>query len=339
MTKVSIGQIGVCHEHAGAKMNALRLRPDVFEVVGVVDDRSSKAARFAGDDLRPYEGLAWMSEEELFAFPGLQAVMVETPNHDLVPTAIRCMERGLAIHMDKPGGEDMPLFDRLLDGCNARHLPFQMGYMFRNNPAMQWTINAVRQGWLGEVFEIQASMSHDYGGDAYQHYLGQFPGGIMFNLGCHLIDLIVATMGRPQQVLSFLKSAPGFPDTIKNNCLAILEYPYATATLRASSLEVGGLDRRRFKLCGTNGSVDLCPMERFDGEPLLMSLILKEAIPGYSAGSHTVDFGVTRDRYEYQLLEFAKIVSGELSNPYTYEHDSLVQEVVLAAAGKVTWKA
>jgi predicted dehydrogenase len=339
MRKIKIGQIGVCHEHAVGKIKTLRLMPDVFEIVGVVDERAtSNTPRYAGYDLSAYEGLKFMSEEELFNTPGLQAVTVEVPNLELVPMAMRCMERNLAIHMDKPGGDNLEQFARMRKGVDERNLPFQMGYMFRGNPAVQWIMNAVRQGWLGEVFEIQASMSHNYGGEDYQEYLGKFPGGIMFNLGCHLIDLAVAIMGRPLEVVSFLKSAPGYPGHIKNNCLSILGYPHATVTLRACSQEVDGLVRRRFKLCGTNGSVELCPMERFDGVPLTMSLVLKDPIPGYSAGAHTLDFGVVRDRYEDQLLELARTVNGEIKNPYTYEHDHLVQEVLMAASGHTNWR-
>ncbi|MFZ2657492.1 MAG: Gfo/Idh/MocA family oxidoreductase, partial [Victivallales bacterium] len=209
MKKIKIGQIGICHEHASGKINALRLLPDVFEIVGVVDDRNSKSAKFAGGDIKPYDELKWITEEELFNTPGLQAVTVETPNSDLVPTAMRCMERNLAMHMDKPGGEDLEQFGKLLKGCKERNLPFQMGYMFRSNPAMQWCLKAVRQGWLGEIFEIQAGMSHNYGGEEYQQYLGKFPGGIMFNLGCHFIDLTVSMLGRPEKITPFLKSTPG----------------------------------------------------------------------------------------------------------------------------------
>ena len=338
MKKIKIGQIGVCHEHASGKINTLRKMPDVFEIVGIADDRTSSAAKFAGSDLTPYEGLKWMTEEELFNCPGLQAVTVETPNTDLVPTAIRCMERNLAMHMDKPGGEELELFGKLIKGCKERNLPFQMGYMFRNNPAMQWCLKAMRQGWLGEIFEVQASMSHNYGDDPYQQYLGNFRGGIMFNLGCHFADLIVAMLGRPTEISPFLKSTPGLSDNIKNNCLTLLEYPHATVTLRACSSEFDGLNRRRFKVCGTKGSVELCPLERFDGQPLQMRLSLCEGNEEYAVGTHMLDFGIKRDRYEEQLLEFAKIINGEMANPYTYEHDYLVQEVVLAASGYTKWK-
>ena len=146
MKRIRIGQIGIGHEHAAAKMQSLRAMPDVYEIVGVVDDRHSPAAKFPNADMSPYEGLAWLTEQELFAIPGLQAVTVETPNLDLVPTAMRCLERGLAMHMDKPGGDDLALFGRLLDGCRAKKLLFQMGYMFRNNPALQFAQAAIRNG-------------------------------------------------------------------------------------------------------------------------------------------------------------------------------------------------
>ena len=339
MKKIKIGQIGVCHEHAAGKINTLRLSPEVFEIVGVVDDRQSPAAKFAGSDLKPYEGLRWMTAEELFNYPGLQAVVVETPNADLVPTAIRCMEHGLPMHMDKPGGEDLKPFKRLLDGCAARNLAFQMGYMFRGNPAFQLCLKAVSKKWLGDIFEVQASMSHNYGGEAYQRYLANFRGGIMFNLGCHLIDFVVAMLGRPESITSFLKSAPGSPENSKNNCLTILEYPHATVTLRACSLEVDGINQRRLKVCGTEGTIDLRPLERFDGQPLRMRMTLLEGNEEYPAGTHDIDFGIKRDRYGDQFLELARVINREMSNPCTYEHDYMVQEVVLAASGYTQWRA
>lgn len=331
--KIKIGQIGISHEHAAVKLNALRQLDDVFEIVGVVDDRDTQSPRFAGDDLKPYDGMTWITTEQLLNTPGLQAVMIETPNGDLVPTAMQCMQRDLAIHMDKPGGEDMPLFKQLLDGCRQKNLPFQMGYMFRTNPAMQFCIKAVQQGWLGDIFEIQGSMSHSYGGEPYQHYIGQFKGGIMFNLGCHLIDTIVMIMGRPTKVTPFLKSTPGFDDVIKNNALSILEYPNAIVTIRVCSKEVEGHPRRHLKICGTKGTITFTPLERFDGKPLTLQLTLAHATDHFPAGTHTIDFGIQANRYTDQLMEFADIIHNKIKNPFTYDHDELVQQVVLAASG------
>jgi predicted dehydrogenase len=330
--KIKIGQIGISHSHAAGKINTLKKMPDVYEIVGVVDDG---AGRFSGDSLKPYKGLRWMSEEELFNTPGLQAVTVETSNLDLVPAAIRCMERNLAIHMDKPGGEDLELFGKLLKGCKDRNLPFQMGYMFRNNPAFQFCLKAVREGWLGNIAEIHADMSYNYGNETFQRYVSNYKGGVVFLLTCHHIDFVTYMLGRPDKVTSFLKSTPGAANGAKNNCLTVLEYPHTIVSLSTCGLKTNGLNKRHLKISGSKGMIELSPLERFDGKPLQMQLTLLEGNEEYPAGSHTVDFGIKRDRYEDQLLELAKIIRGEIKNTFNYKHEYLTQEVVMAASGLI----
>lgn len=339
MDRIRIAQIGITHEHANGKMYSLRKLPEVFDIVGYVDDREfSKSPRFGNDFVKPYEGLRKLTLDEAFNTPGLQAVTVEVPNNELVPVALRCMERNLAMHMDKPGGEDLALYKTLLDGCKERNLPFQMGFMFRGNPAFQFCIAAIRNKLIGEVFELEADMNHCYGGEAYQEYIGKFAGGIMYNLGCHLIDFVVAALGRPEKVTPFLKSAPGYPASVRNNCMAVLEYPHAIATLCSCSKDIANTDGRRMKIVGTNGSIAFNPLERFDGKPVELSLNLAAAAGEFPAGKHTLRFPPQADRYEAQLLELARIIRGEIQNPYSYEHDCLVHEVTLAAAGYNRWR-
>src|SRR5690606_41546730 len=63
--KIKIGQIGVTHEHAAPRMESLKKLPEIYEIVGVVDDRSSNAARYAGDNLKPYEGIKRSEERRV----------------------------------------------------------------------------------------------------------------------------------------------------------------------------------------------------------------------------------------------------------------------------------
>ena len=72
---------------------------------------------------------------------------------------------------------------------------------------------------------------------------------------------------------------------------------------------------------GTNGTLDLCPIERFDGEELTLALSLKDAAGGQPAGRHEVSFGVQTDRYAAQLLDLAAIVRGEKPNDQDYDRD------------------
>ena len=335
MNRIRIGQIGVRHEHASGKMDALRRLTDHYEVVGLVAEEG------AAEVTHPtYEGVARMTEEQLFSTPGLQAVAVETDMTELVSTATRCMEHGLHMHLDKPGGEQFEPFRRLVDGCAASGLAIQLGYMYRVNPAINLCFKAVREGWLGDVFEVNTVMSR-FDDDAYRRFLARFPGGAMFNFGSHLIDLVVTMLGRPDNVVPFQKATRD--DGLKDNGLAVLEYPRATATIRASIAEVDGMKHRRLIVCGTKGTAEICPLEltwdRFALDPLQVRLTLLEDNAQYTAGTHLIEAGVMDGRYEAQLIELARIINGEIENPYTYEHELLVEEVVLAASGYTRWEA
>jgi predicted dehydrogenase len=338
--KIRIGQLGVGHAHASERLSSLKGLADEFEIVGVVAERpDSKEITRGGKSSKIYNSFKWMTEEELLETPGLEAVMVETSNRDLVPAARRCMEKGLAICMDKPGGENLEEYRKLLDGCRSRKLPFQIAYMLRKNPGIRFIQKAVREGWLGDIHEIQASMSHNYGNAEYLRYLGDYPGGTMFLLGCHHIDWITSMLGRPGNVTAFMGSTKKAAGKGKNNCLAVLEYPHTLASIHVSDSEVEGLENRRIKISGTNGTIELSPIERFNGSPLLLKLRLKEKAGGYAKGTHTVDLGIRRDRYVDQLKEFGAIVRGEMDSPFTYDHDLLVQEILLSAAGYTSWSS
>ena len=204
MERIKIVQVGRTHEHANGKINTIKKMPDIFEIVGIVDDRNDVHTPSFPSDQSCFDGLPMITMDQALNWPGLQAACIEVPNNQLVETTIPFAERGLAIHMDKPAGTSLADFRKLLDICKAKNLPFQMGYMFRGNPAMTMAAECVQKGWIGDVFEIQCDMSHNYGGDSYQEYLGQMKGGIVYNLLCHLIDYITPWMGRPENIVSIL---------------------------------------------------------------------------------------------------------------------------------------
>lgn len=55
--------------------------------------------------------------------------------------------------------------------------------------------------------------------------------------GCHLIDLVVSMLGKPDRVIPYQRQT--HPDErVYDNGLAVLEYRRTTATIRTASLEV-----------------------------------------------------------------------------------------------------
>ena len=160
--RIKIGQIGTGNQHAN-KIGTLRQLTDLFEVVGIAEEDPARRAKAL--NVNCYKGLTWMTPDELLAVPGLQAVAVETEEHVPIPTAMRCIRAGKHIHLDKPCGESLPPFKQLLDEAKARNLTVQVGYMYRNNPAVQFCIKAVKDGLIGNVFDLDASMGRYDGAD------------------------------------------------------------------------------------------------------------------------------------------------------------------------------
>lgn len=339
MKKIRIAQIGVTHEHAPAVINTLKLREDLFEITGVVDDTEmSKDTPNMRGSLNPqfYGGIPVKTLDEVLNDPTLEAVAIETANFMLTPTAIRFMEKGIPVYMDKPGDPDLALYKKLLAGCKEKKLPFQIGYMFRINPGLEFARKAIQNKLIGDLTYMELDMNHSYGGEEYQEYLRKLPGGIMFNLGCHPIDFVVRTLGAPKKVTPFLGSVTGYDKDVQNLCMAVLEYEHSYVNIRATSkLPINPITGGRIMIAeGTNGSMYITTLERLGaGKEIIMELYLQEGRGDLPAGHHTMRFPAPRDRHEKQLEEFALTIRGEAEESVTREQDLLTHEVILAASG------
>ena len=164
------------------------------------------------------------------------------------------------VQLDKPAGESLPQFQRILDLAAKKKLLVQMGYMFRYNPAVVLLREFLKKGWLGEVFEVHAVMSKVVAASDRKRF-AEYRGGIMFELGCHVIDLVIGVLGKPKDVTAFNKHSSPINDGLLDNMLAVLSYPRAIATVKSSALEVEGFDRRHLVVCGTEGTFHIQPLD------------------------------------------------------------------------------
>ena len=207
---------------------------------------------------------------------------------------------------------------------------YKMGYMFRCNPAVRFCLQAVRDGLLGDVVHAEADMNFNATDPAYARYVSSFRAGVFYNLVCHEIDLLVAMMkGDLARATISVGDAPGDPPGSRTRCAALLEWPESTAFLRACSRVPQGV-RRRLRVEGSNGTLELQPIECFSGRPLKVVLHLARAAGPYVAGLHELEFPPQTDRYAGLFLELAAIVRGERPNPVElYDHDLRVHDACL----------
>jgi len=313
--RLRIGQIGTEHAHAAGKMAAMRSLHEIWEVVGVTGPKG-------------YEGVKSMTVEELLAVPGLMAVAVETSLEASCSMALRCIEAGKHVHLDKPGAVDHAEFKTMRSLAEQKGLTVQMGYMLRYNPAFELLFQAVREGWLGEITEIDAAMGK-LADPGTREKIGKLEGGGLFELGCHVIDAVVTILGKPSAVSAF--STPAGKDGVKDNQMAVLEYGKATAVIRCNHADPFGSPRRRFNVTGTEGTFEIVPME--SGR---VNLSLTQARGRHAKGSHALQLVVPKGRYDLEFVDLAKVILGEKKLAWNATHDIDVHETVLRAAG--IWK-
>ena len=331
MRKLRVIQIGIAHAHATAILRGLARLPDLYELVGFVipeDERTEYEER------KSYFGSAReYTLEEALDDPTIDAFTIECKERDLVKYALAVAERGKHIHMDKPGGFNLYEFERLIDTVKKNKSVLSLGYMYRYNPEIIRLKERVKNGELGEIFSVEAEMNCSHN-ERDRLALREMPGGMMFFLGCHLVDLILSIMGSPEEIIPYNTSTKIGGVDVVDYGFAVFKYPRGLATAKTVDVERGGFARRQLVVSGEYGTVELRPLECQSSKNLFYTTRTEYPTtdwhtPGITARSEVFD------RYDALLTAFAKMVRGEMENPYTYDYELELFRSVLRAAGAI----
>lgn len=340
MRKIRIAQIGAAHDHATAALTTLKMQSDRYEFVGyaVVPEDSGNCPQFSYERQKAaYEGIPKMTAEEILNYPGLDAVCIETEDRALTKYAQLAAQKGLHIHMDKPGGISDSDYDSLIDMVKERNLVFQTGYMYRYNPAVIQLKEDIAAGRLGDIISVEAQMNCLHSLEK-RNWLGNYPGGMLYYLGCHLIDLVYSIQGEPQAVIPLSVSSGYLGTCAEDFGMAVFQYKNGVSFVKSSAVEWGGFERRQLVVCGTKGTVELKPFEWLAGDcPGVFSPQTTGVREAYSEEWHKK--GEYHDtpihgRYDAMFRAFADYVNGEKVNPYDYEYERQLHKLILKACGK-----
>jgi len=320
---IRCGLLGINHPHALDLLKVVTGSKE-YEVVGVCEPDPNFRAQFERGIQSA--GLRWLSRDELLGDETVKMVAIESDVPRLLELGQAAIEANKHIHLDKPAGMSLPEFRSLLDEAKKRNLIVQMGYMFRYNPGFDLIRRAVTERWLGDVYYIHASMCTDYEPDK-RTSVASYPGGIMLVLGCHLIDMIVLLLGAPTKVTPFLRHDADADDSLMDNTLAVLEYAKAMAVVETAVMEPQPFPARRFKVCGTEGSITLEPLE-----PPVARISLRKSVDEFKAGTQEVRLQRI-PRHVRDVDDLADCIRGESDFSYFKEHDLSVQTTLLKACG------
>lgn len=328
--KLPMAQYGTEHAHAAGVL-AVLLQHDRVDFRGVYEPDESRRHKLMTSGRRPWSdvGTWFATAEEMLDNPTIGAVAAEGLNRVSLGQARQIVEAGKHLLLDKPAGDDYLEFERIARCATDRGILVQLGYMFRRHDGFERISQLVRDGTLGKVYAIRAHMSGNLTPEAMQTIGRDHRGGVLYDLGGHMVDQIVWLLGRPDRATSYIQRTVSGVEGFADNTLAVLEYPDAIAYVDIAAMEPPPL-ARRFEVYGTEGSAILEPFE----PATLLRLALRSARDDYPSGLTYLELEA-RPRYVASIGSFVRAVLGEAPPDRTIEHELVVQETFLRIAGAV----
>ncbi len=334
MKKLRVVQIGTEHDHAAESFDTLRKMTDVFEVAGyctVPEDGTVKLEK----KRELYEGVPCLDLEKVLGDPTVDAVTVETNDLSLTKYATLFLQKGVPVEMDKPGAPDSAAFDAMMDLAAAKKIPIQLGYMYRFHPAIRELMEKIKAGELGDILYINAEMNC-FHTPQKRAWLGNYPGGMMYYLGCHLLDVVLRIQGEPLEVIPLNdQSGEDGVYSYDEGC-AVLRYPRGTSFVRTTALERGGYRRRQIVAVGTKGACQIQPTEYGEhrGDWCTIHSDVRYVYETTFIASQPVYTTPAFHRYKNMLYSFYELASGRKENPYTTDYEKTLHHLILKACGE-----
>lgn len=165
---------------------------------------------------------------------GLDGVVIATPSAMHAEQSIRALDAGVAVFCQKPLGRTAAEVDAVIAAARTADRLLGVDLSYRHTAGMRAIAELVRSGALGQLFAVDLVFHNAYGPDKPWFYdPAQSGGGCVIDLGVHLVDLALWTLGFPavSDVHASLR-AQGVP------LGAMQVEDYATASFRAGGADV-----------------------------------------------------------------------------------------------------
>lgn len=163
--------------------------------VAAVADAVPEAVR-AAQTLAPAAEAAAGLEDLLEA--DLNGVVIATPSALHAEQAVKALERGVAVFCQKPLGRNGAEVRRVVDAARATDRLLGVDLSYRHTEGVQQVRRLVASGELGTVFAVDLTFHNAYGPDkAWFYDRALAGGGCVIDLGVHLVDLALWTLGFP----------------------------------------------------------------------------------------------------------------------------------------------
>lgn len=207
---MNLGIIGLGYQGKIHLRSALRLKE--AKVLGVADV-SEKALRYAR---KIGVKNVYKDYEDLLKIEQLDAVVISLPNFLHLEGAVKAAEAGKDILLEKPLARNVEEGEKILSSIGNNGVRLMMGYDLRFHPVLREIYDKISDGFFGEVQIVEATNVSGGPFASRSDRAGPVPvpswwfnkelagGGVLLDLGSHMIDLLCWYFGDVDYVESYL---------------------------------------------------------------------------------------------------------------------------------------
>lgn len=248
MSKVRIGIIGIGNMGSGHGTNIVDGKVKGAELVAACDTDPSKLDRartLYGEDIKCYSHV-----DQLLADDDVDAIIVATPHYDHPPLAIKALEAGKHVLIEKPAGVYTKQVKEMNAVAEKSDKVFCIMYNQRTIASHVKIKQLMDEGQLGEIRRINWIVTSWYRPQSYYNSGGWRAtwagegGGTLINQNPHQLDLVQWLFGMPTKIRGFCGYGKMHDIEVEDDVTAYMEYENgATCVYITSTSDTPGTNR------------------------------------------------------------------------------------------------
>jgi predicted dehydrogenase len=291
------------------------------EVVAFVSGHEEKAAR-VGEKYGVKDLYSYDEYDQLLASGTIDAVYLATPNWDHVDLAVRTLDAGIHLLLEKPMATSVEDCERVIAASERSHARLMIAYRMHHEPAMLKAFEVARSGKLGHLRYFNSSFSQPVNYQNHRAKNGYWAGPVP-DMGPYPINT-VRNLFNAEPLEVFALGTRTDPERFRDfDDQVAVDLRFPGERLATMLLSYSGSDLDDFRIVGTLGDLYSSPAFSMGGG-------MKHIVTIGESKKRTEETFKKTDQFGGELRYFSDCIQNN-RNPEADGEEGLLDIRVIAA--------
>ncbi len=252
------GIIGLSHDHVWDVLPELRANENA-ELVAVTSLQTPLLARAK----KEYDISGYTDSQEMAASEQLDAVLVYGNNRNGAEEALKALDRGWHVLIEKPLAADLEGAKNLLQKADSTGKRLMVNWPITWWPQVQQAIAIAQSGEIGEIWQVRYRAAHqvpkEMGASEYfcdwLYDPNRNGGGALLDYCCYGAVLSRVLLGRPHSVTAVAGQLLKIDLDAEDNAVLLMQYPKGISIAEASWTQIDKMTSYRTLIYGSEGTL------------------------------------------------------------------------------------